>query len=96
MTKPVVNEKLMEILDKIMQWNGKGSDGTDLWAVSQEAYYSEKKRRLTQAHDQIIELFRECLPNKKEMDVLDDMGETIGWNDAITEAEKKINNETHK
>jgi len=55
--KPVVNEKLMKIIDKV--WNNGQSCG-GLSPYNPKQANNVKK----QAHDQIIELFRECLPKK--------------------------------
>ena len=56
--KPVVNEKLLDLLKKVYE---QGCYDTEP--------YGERKEEMTphQVHDQIIELFRECLPKKKEL-----------------------------
>ncbi len=58
MNKPVVNEKLYQILDRLIRRGIKPSEQAD---------YSECiKKDLTQVHDQIIELFREDNKNLLE------------------------------
>ena len=97
MDKPMVNEKLMEILKEFRMAE---------WITTNDKSDTDEKidRRLRQAHDQIIELFRE----DKLLEALKRLVERIDFNggigeykggpafvmkearEAITEAEKKI------
>ena len=88
--KPVVNEKLMDLLRRIYFCGG-------------DKLREEKD--LMQAHDQIIELFRECLgdrlpinPNSSHCSQCgrDFYSFNNGYNLAITEAEKKIGGERER
>ncbi len=105
MNKPVVNEKLMEILNMLDQ----DIRHTRSARTVQECCATKTPKELKrQAHDQIIELFRECLPKKRkeklslkdyiflntisQEDLERDEERNKIFNSAITEAEKKIGN----
>jgi hypothetical protein len=94
-TKPVVNErlKLRIILNNLVQ---------DCQNMDMNIETINLTIKL--AHDQIIELFRECLPKKKDgiVALLDKQGKRYYkteqlpqamWNECITEVEKKIGGE---
>ena len=80
------SEKLMEILKEL-----KNCDGEVLFGYS--GYYNCQAEKLQQAHDQIIELWKECLPKEEWCECIGNCqheDDTRGFNRAITEAEKNM------